>query len=163
VTRLQSIILVLLGLGILAVMAGVAYLLLQAPAPDSAGVLPQATVPPHPLLLTRAPLCRDAVGAELAARGWAGTVELDAQNAQLVVALDPLPDVGPDEVPAGQIWGAFEAALVGGSACGGYEAVVVRVSGFRAQVAADDLTAWASGALDDAAFSDRVLLTQPAE
>jgi hypothetical protein len=97
----------------------------------------------------------------LVEQGLPGEVTLDPKDAVLEIRLYAALPVGSDEVPAGEIWGAFEAVLAGQvKGCSGYSELVVLVSGFRAQVAVEDLLAWESGAIDDNTLSDRVDLTK---
>lgn len=159
-TRNQKLVLAGLGIGALVVVAGLVLLLLtgrQEPPPTEA----RPTVSPNPLLLTRAPLCQEAIGLELADRGWASGVTLDWQRARLEIRLDDAAAGDGSQVPAAPIWGAFEAALAAGKqGCSGYAELVVEVGDFRAVVAAEDLVAWEAGEIDDVTLSDRVDLTK---
>jgi len=160
-TRVQTLILIGLGMAILAACTGAAFLLSRPETQELAPTIPLATVPPSSLLLTRVPICREVVELALADQGWASVVTLDAQKATLEIQLDAPPAGSEDELPAGQIWGAFEAALAGrANGCSGYTDLVVLVGDFRAHVALDDLLAWESGAIDEGTFSDRVDLTR---
>jgi hypothetical protein len=147
-------------MGALAVVAGLVLLLLpagQEPPPTEA----RPTVSPNPVLLTRAPLCQEAIGLGLADRGWASGVTLDWQRARLEIRLDDAAAGDGKQVPAAPIWGAFEAALAAGKqGCSGYAELVVEVGDFRAQVAAEDIFAWGAGEIDDVTLSDRVDLTK---
>lgn len=160
-TRTQVIILIGLGIAVVAVFAGVAFVLLRPGGQESApSTIALATVPPDPLLVTRAPICRQVLGAALAERGWPGEATLDPQGSRLEIRANASTGDG-DDLPAGQIWGAFEAALAGRAAgCSGYSELVVLVGDFEARVAVDDLLAWESGAIDDSALSSRVQLTR---
>jgi hypothetical protein len=160
VNRLEAFILLSLGAAALIIMAGAGLLLVESISRQPAATLPLATVPPNPALLTRAPLCQDVIGLQLAEHGWANTVRLDAQRAVLTIEM-AVPVTATQELPADQIWGAFEATLAGrASGCAGYGTVVVEVGRYRAKVGVDDLSAWERGALNDGALSERVELSQ---
>jgi len=153
VTRTQTLVLIGLGIVTLAVLATAAFLLLRPATSEPVATLPLATAPPNPVLLTSAPLCRDIVQVD-------GEVWLDSQSATLEIRLEN-PPAGTKELPAGQIWSAFEAALAGwAQGCSGYTDLVVLAGDFRAQVTVGDLLAWESGNLDDGEFSNRVVLTK---
>lgn len=160
-TRTQIVILVGLGVAIVAVFVGAYYLVLQpgllvAPVPT----LPLATVPPNPQLMTRVPLCSDVVRGALLNLGYTGEASLDPQTGTLEIRLTRHSAAEEGELPVGEIWGAFEAALAArGEGCAGYGTLVALVDGFRAQVAVADLVDWDTGILDDGGLSDRVELT----
>jgi hypothetical protein len=160
VNRLELFILLSLGTAALIVMAGAGLLLAESISREPVPTLPLATVPPNPLLLTRAPLCQDVIGLELVEHGWPNTVRLDAQRA--VLTIEMVTAVTDTQVlPADQIWAAFEATLAGrANGCAGYGTVVVQVGRYCAKVGADDLSAWEGGVLDDGALSERVELTE---
>jgi hypothetical protein len=160
VNRLELFILVSLGAAALAIMAGAGLLLAESINREPAATLPLATVPPNPALLTRAPLCEEVIGPRLIEQGWANSVSLDPRRA--VLTIEMVATVTDTQIlPADQIWGAFEATLVGRTGgCVGYGTVVVQVGRFRAKVGIDDLLAWQDGLLDDGALSERVELTQ---
>jgi len=151
-----------LGIAIVALFVGAYFLVLQprfSRAP--AATLPLATVPPDPLLMTRVPLCRDAVRASLSAAGLPGEAGLDPQTSTLEIRLTRPSAVVEGELPAGEIWSAFEAALAArAQGCEGYGTVVVLVAGFRAQVGVEHLLAWEAGTIDDGTLSARVELTR---
>ena len=160
-TGIQVFVLAALGITLVIVVA-VAILMLVAPGSgDSPATIPAATVPPNPLLVTRAPLCQQFIVTALAQEGWASAATLDPQRASLEIRLDA-PPAGPDDpLPADQIWMAFEVAVAGQEqGCSGYTDLIVLVAGYRAQVAANDLLAWGSGELDDGVLSGRVVLTR---
>ena len=160
-TRTQIFILIGLGIAILVVFAGAFFLLLR-PEPQEPAVptLALATVPPNPLLMTRAPFCREVVGAALSEGGWSGEATLDPQQASLEIRLNAS-SAAEGELPAAQIWGAFEAAVAGRTGgCSGYSELLVVVGGYQARVAEKDLLAWESGAIDDGVLTDRVELTR---
>jgi hypothetical protein len=160
VNRIEILILVSLASAALIVLIGAGLLVVEAINAEPAPTLPLATVPPHPLLLTRAPLCRDVLSSELDEGGWYPTVTLDAQQGVLLIEMT-VALTGTESLPADQIWGAFEAALAGrAGGCSGYRIVVVQVGSYRAEVSADDLLAWEVGALDDSALGERVELSQ---
>ena len=159
-TRTQRLILIGLGVAVLGVLAAAGWLLWRSGrAPAAVPTIPLATVPPNALLLTREPLCQQALRQAWADQEGEVDVSLDAMTAALEIRLDaPLQD---DEVPAGPIWSAFEAVLDGRAAgCAGYATVVVLVGEYRAEVALDDLLAWQEGSLEDGEFSDRITLTR---
>lgn len=161
-TRTQLLILIGLGIAIVALFVGAYFLVLQprssrTPVPT----LPLATVPPNPLLMTRVPLCQDTVRASLSAAGLPGEVILDPQTSTLQIRLTRPSAAVEGELPAGEIWGAFEAALAAhAEGCAGYGTLVVLVGGFRAQVGVEHLLAWEAGTLDDGTLSARVELTR---
>ncbi len=156
-TRKQILVLVGLGVGVLIIAISATALLLQSAA--SVPTIPAATVPPHSQLQTRVPLCQQVVESALEEHGLAGRVTLDPQRATLDVWLSVQPE-SAGELPAGQIWAAFEAVLAGRAAgCSGYAELTVRIGVYRAQVALEDLLAWESGEMDDGAFGQRVILT----
>jgi hypothetical protein len=159
VRRLELFILISLAIAALVVLAGAGLMLADSIGREPIPTLPLATVPPHPLLLTRVPVCQDVVGRALAAHGWENTVLLDPQRALLTIEVAAATE--PTGLPADQIWAAFEAALAGrAGGCLGYTLLVVHVDRYRAAVGVDDLSAWEAGALDDGAFGERVELSQ---
>jgi hypothetical protein len=162
VTRTQLLILIGLGIAIVALFVGAYFLVLQPRASRTpAATLPLATVPPNPLLMTRAPLCRDAVRSSLSALGLPGEGSLDPQASALEIRLTRPSAAVEGEVPAGEIWSAFEAALAArAEGCDGYGTLVVLVGGFRAQVGVEHLLAWEAGSIDDGTLSTRVELTR---
>lgn len=160
-TQLQKMILVGLGGAILVVIVAIPYLALRPAMSEPIPTIPLATVPPSMALLTRTPLCCDVLKSALAEQGLAASIEMDAELARLEIIIDPAQSTIDDQVPAGQIWGVFEAVLEGREAgCAGYGELIVQVGDFRARVAAEDLLAWGSGELDDGAISNRVVLTK---
>jgi hypothetical protein len=162
VTRTQIVILIVLGIAVLAVFAGAGYVLLRPGTQGSAfPTVALATVPPDPLLLTRVPTCRQAIATILVERDLSGEATLHPQESRLEIRLDTIASASGAELPAGQIWGAFEAALAGRAEnCFGYAELRVLVADYEALVAMDDLLAWESGAIDDGGLSSRVKLTQ---
>ena len=159
--RLQRVIIIVLGTAILIVMVVVVYLLIRPTQREPVSTIPVATVPPNSLLLTREPLCSEVVGAILADQGWPSAITLDALRAVLRIQMDADLAADEEEMPAGQIWGAFEAALASRSeGCAGYDKLVVLVGDYRAEVTVDDLLAWETGAISDAVFSQRVTVTR---
>lgn len=157
--RLQLFILMALGTAALVILAGAGLVIVETINHKPLATLPVATVPPNPILLTRAPLCQDVLRMALAEQGWQSSVVLDAQQAILTV--DVATAVETPDLPADRIWGAFEAALAGrAGGCAGYGVVVVQVGRYRAEAGVDDLLAWGTGELDDGAFSERVVLSQ---
>lgn len=159
-SRLEIVILSSLAMATLIVLAGAGLLLAESVNREPIPTLPMATVPPNPVLLTRVPHCQRTVGRTLSEHGWENSVVLDAQQGILTIQVAS-PITATRDLPADRIWGAFEAVLVGRTeGCTGYEAVVVQVGSFRAEVGVDDLSAWEAGALDDGAFGERVELSQ---
>lgn len=160
-TRTQVLIVIGLGVILVLVLGGGLYLLTRPEPQDSEPTLALATVPPNAQLLTRVPLCQTIVGRALSDRGWSGRASLDPQAAVLEIQLEAAPQAPAEELPAGQIWDAFEAALAGrAQGCSGYLDLVVLVGDFQAKVSVDDLVAWESGAIDDGVLSGRVELTR---
>ncbi len=161
-TRVQLAIVIGLGVAIFVVVVGGIWLL-ASPAQSESEPIPTlsvATIPPNPQLQTRVPLCQQVLGLALSEQGWPSVVSLDPQRAVLDVQMDNLSD-NLEEIPAGQIWGVFEAALAGrADGCAGYGRLVVRVGEFRAEVAVADLIAWESGEIDDGVFTTKVSLTR---
>ena len=163
-TRTQVLILIVLGMAVLAVFAGAAFVLLRPGVQESAvPTVALATVPPDPLLLTRVPLCRQVIARTLLERNLTGEASLDPQGSRLEIRLDiSASGLGVEtELPAGPIWGAFEAALAGLSGnCSGYTELRVLAGGYEALVGIKDLQAWELGAIDDGVLSGRVRLSQ---
>ena len=153
-----------MGMAVLAVFAGGAFLLLRSGGQETAvPTVALATVPPDPLLLTRVPLCRQVIARTLMARDLTGEATLDPQGSRLEIKLDiSARGVGADaELPAGPIWAAFEAALDGqAEGCSGYGELYVLAGGYEALVAMEHLQAWGSGEIDDGVLSGRVKLSQ---
>jgi hypothetical protein len=160
VNRVELLILASLAVAALIVMIGAGFLLIRSINAEPLPTLPLATVPPNPVLLTRAPLCQDLLNVELGEDGWDPTVTLDAQRAILTIKMTATMSETAG-LPADRIWGAFEAALAGqAGGCSGYRVVVVQVGPYRAEVGADDLAAWESGTIDDGTLSERVELSE---
>lgn len=161
-TRTQLLILIGLGVAIVALFVGAYFLVLQPRLSRTpVATVPLATVPPDPVLMTRVPLCRDAVRSSLLARGLPGEGALDPQASALEIRLTRPSAAAEGDVPAGEIWSAFEAALAArAEGCEGYGTVVVLAGGFRAQVGVEHLLAWEAGTIDDGVLSTRVELTR---
>ena len=160
-TRSQKLVLIGLGIAVMITAAVSVTLLVWPSSKEPTTAKPMATVPQNSRLLTRIPFCDNTVGTLLSDQGWSVSIRLAPQGDTLVIQMEPDPNLIVDELPADQIWAAFEATLAGrASNCTGFARLQVQVGDYQALVAFDDLEAWDRGEIKDGIFTDRVLLTR---